>query len=135
MHSKAKGPTKAEKKRMEKIVELGCVCCRMRLPRKDSHNIGPGECHHLLDGGVRRGHAFTICLCAFHHRGDDGGWGKDYAIQFKGQSLAYDARAFHEEFGTDDELLEYQNTLLKAAGFVLPTSPNLSSGECHGDDA
>ena len=131
MHSRAKSPTKAEKRRMTAIAEIGCVCCRM-----DKMGFRPAEVHHLLDGGVRRGHAFTVGLCDFHHRGVVGN-----GIVFASPSLVSGGRdfeggtkAFHAHYGTDDELLEYQDTLLKAAGFVLPTGPNLSSGECHGDD-
>lgn len=136
MHSKAKPPTKAERRRMERIVELGCVACRkdgigpLKLP--------PCEVHHLLDGGVRRGHGFTIGLCAWHHRGkplDIPGLASRVAYflgkagskhpavttilehghtQMFGPSLANGSRPFHERYGSDDELLEYQNTILAA---------------------
>ncbi len=134
MHSRAKSPTKAEKKRMAAIAEIGCVACRMTSP--DLARLGPTpEVHHLLDGGTRRGHAFTIALCGWHHAGRPADrMGKEDTEALCGPSLAHGSKPFHAHYGTDDELLEYQNTLLEAAGFVLPTGPNLSSGECHGDD-
>lgn len=114
MQSRAKGPTKAEKKRMEKIVEIGCVCCRM----EDLCVVPTAEIHHLIDGGVRRGHRFTVGLCDWHHRGVNKG---DFTLgarrRVSGPSLAEGSRPFHERYGSDDDLLAYQNTLLASAGF------------------
>lgn len=118
MHSKAKAPTKAERKRMERIVELGCVACRIESDRMGHGQwcvCGPPEVHHLLDGGVRRGHSATICLGAFHHRGwivVPGALSRRQATEWFGPSLYHDARAFHERYGSDDELLAYQNHFL-----------------------
>lgn len=110
-----KPPTKAEFRRMARLTELGCVACA-----QNEHNmlLSPVEVHHLLDGGVRRGHAFTVGLCSWHHRGvvfvrktvaemTDG----------LGPSLYHDARSFHERYGSDEELLAYQNELLKQEGY------------------
>jgi hypothetical protein len=118
MHSKAKPATKAEKVRFARIVELGCVACRAQTP-DDKKLIWCGipEVHHLLDGGIRRGHSYTICLGTFHHRG----LAKPEVVSVRemtewfGPSLYHDARGFHARFGTDDELLDYQNLLLKEA--------------------
>lgn len=130
MHSKANGPTKAEAKRFERIVELGCVACRKNA------ELRPISCevHHLLDGGRRRGHSFTVGLCQWHHRGvvNDlivseatrflGGDKKaglkctvDGTTAFFGPSLYHDRKAFRERYGTDDELLAYQEELLAQA--------------------
>ena len=114
MHSKAKPATRAEKKRMERIVELGCVACRK--DHRIASSCGVAEVHHLLDGGVRRGHAFTICLGMWHHRGLPKNPTEEkacaWAEHWYGPSLYHDARAFRERYGSDDELLAYQNELL-----------------------
>lgn len=122
MHSKAKPPTKAERARMAKIVSLGCVAC---IRGKYACPL-PVEIHHLLDGGVRRGHAFTVGLCSWHHRGvacnpGFGLMGKDKAVFFGpggmtpafGPSLANGSRPFRQHFGSDDDLLAFQNALLE----------------------
>ncbi len=127
-----KAATKTEKARMARIVELGCVACRKEGLRTNA--CGFPTAHHLLDGGVRRGHAFTICLGRWHHQGDppqrlDGEAAKFLgtvpshpavkrcvtggATKFFGPSLYHDARAFHARYGSDDELLAYQNKLLE----------------------
>lgn len=110
MHSNAKGPTKSERHRMNRINELGCLLF---------HRIGqyrPAEVHHLLDGGVRRGHRFTIGLSAWHHRGvvDPGADVATMTICF-GPSLAYGSRLFHAFHGGDDRLLAEQDRRIDEA--------------------
>lgn len=56
-------PTKAEAEWMDRIVECGCLACR-----QDFNLFVPAEVHHLLRGGHRMGHLFTIPLCPMHHR-------------------------------------------------------------------
>ena len=102
-------PTKAEKARMDKMKELGaCVACyQTGLPHKQYIEI-----HHLLSGNKRRGHMFTVSLCAWHHRGvTDGVTSKVMETMF-GPSLAKGSKPFHFWFGTDEELLQAQNRLL-----------------------
>jgi len=109
MHSKAKRPTKAERKRMQDIVESGCCACRS----DDGLSLWPVEVHHLLDGGTRRGHRFTVALCYFHHRGipPQGMKAKEATAKF-GPSLALDGRAFRLRYGKDDALLAFQDFLI-----------------------
>lgn len=111
MHSRSiKAATKAEKKRFERIVEAGCVACSVNGLRTNQH----AEVHHLLDGGVRRGHAFTVGLCFFHHRGIPIGTRSVAEMtDAYGPSLYHNARAFHERFGSDEELLAIQNQLIE----------------------
>jgi len=108
MHSKhAKTATKNEKKRFERITEIGCLACR----KNGIEN--PGEANHIVDGMKRKGHSFSYCLCPWHHRGvtPNGISVKDATAVF-GPSRYYDGRSFRKEFGSDEELLEYQNELL-----------------------
>ena len=69
----------------------------------------PGDVHHLLNAGKRISHQHTICLCPYHHRGLH--W-----QQFKGKlgpSLAIDKRKFHEVFGSEEDLLWFQDEILQ----------------------
>jgi hypothetical protein len=71
------------------------------------------EAHHLKDGNRRRGHRFTIGLCEWHHQGQNGSDAPlSVTTSQRGPSLAIDANAFHDLFGTDDELLALQDALL-----------------------
>jgi len=62
--------TKAEKKHMQKVAELGCAVCR-RLGYAGT----PAELHHPRRGtgmGQRASHFDVIPLCPEHHRGNTG---------------------------------------------------------------
>ncbi len=56
--------TKLESQRIARMMRLGCIACAWI----DVIHIAQ-ECHHLLDGGRRMGHSYTIPLCMGHHRG------------------------------------------------------------------
>ena len=101
-------PTKAEAARMDAIKDGPCVCCyQLKLA-----SYCP-EVHHLLSGNKRRGHLFTVGLCAWHHRGITvDGHTRGTMTALYGPSLALGSKPFHAHFGSDDELLEYQNYLL-----------------------
>ena len=94
MHSKAKPPTKAERKRMADMKDHGCCLCAelglgWRLP----------DNHHILSGGRRMGHRFTIPLCKWHHEGHPP------MTEEMGPSLASSKRAFVSKFGTELEIM------------------------------
>ncbi len=106
-------PTKAQVKRFEAIVAIGCIASR-----KFGAGKRPAEVHHLnvcsQPGGKRRGHDFTIGLSAWSHRGVPlEGRSDEYMLKVFGPSWAKHKRKFIETFGTDDELLAYQNDLIK----------------------
>ena len=105
-----KPATREEKRRFEAIVEIGCICCI-----HDGHEpIRPAEVHHLLDGGVRRGHSLSIANCSWHHRGvPPSGFNQKQATAFIGPSLALDGKAYHAHYGSDGDLLAFQEFLLK----------------------
>jgi hypothetical protein len=104
--------TTADAERFVAIKSLGCLAClKLRLPMQ----CGPTEAHHLLSGGRRRGHADTIPLGAWHHRGAI--WYSLNSVQMTeqfGPSLARGSKPFHEAFGSDDELLAEVERLLGA---------------------
>lgn len=61
-----RAPTKVEREWMDWIVARGCVACSI-----DGQPAGrPTAVHHILRGGVRLGHLFTLPLCdPGHHQG------------------------------------------------------------------
>lgn len=97
------------------IRSIGCIACWKR-------GIGPTPCdkHHLLTTGLhgngkRRGERFTIGLCTYHHQGEKAVGTRVAALMRvdHGPSYGDNARDFRAEFGTDDELLAYQNELIE----------------------
>jgi hypothetical protein len=106
-------PTKAQAARFEKIKRLGCAAC---LSRKMHLPCGSTEAHHLLSGGIRRGHDESIPLGRWHHRGIPfTGWTTHEMEREFGPSLRLASKRFHEEFGSDDELLARVNKLIGVA--------------------
>ncbi len=107
-------PTKAQVERFEAMQEIGCIACRKM------GNRGGAEIHHLNLGGKagqkRRGHDFTIPLCAWHHRGVPmPGLSVAWTTLNRGPSLSTQSRLFRAAFGTDDELLAEVNKLIGVA--------------------
>lgn len=111
LHTSTAPATAEQKRRFVVIKDLGCIACRIGL-------IGytPPEIHHLLSGGIRRGHDQTIGLCPWHHQGvcAEGVSKRQMAERF-GPSLKHSPGAFHEAYGSDDELLARQNGLIQIA--------------------
>ncbi len=61
----SKPPTKHERGWMDRIVEYGCIACRL-----DGEEPRPTTAHHIVSGGKRMGHLFTLPLCdPGHHQG------------------------------------------------------------------
>lgn len=112
MRTSTHKPTKAEAARMSKLKAMACIACHSGKARL--MNVSGSEVHHLLSGNRRRGHMFTIPLCAWHHRAAIGPlWTKKYAREMLGPSLADGSKPFHAMFGSDDSLLEATNKLLE----------------------
>lgn len=60
-------PTAEEARWMSAIVEYGCIACAL-----DGRWHRPAEVHHILRGGRRMGHLYTLPLCPGHHRDGTG---------------------------------------------------------------
>lgn len=76
---------------------------------------GAVQWHHL-DG--RQHHDRTVALCCWHHQGYPfPGWSLEDMRHYYGPSLAEGSVPFHDEFGSNLELLERQNTILRVLGF------------------
>lgn len=72
----------------------------------------PCDYHHFKSGDRRRGDEFGVGLCVWHHRGHPENMTHSEARKVLGPSLAEGSRPFHDEFGSDDELLEIQEEIL-----------------------
>ena len=101
-------PTKAQKERFRKLQEFGCIACFKEL------DWSAPDIHHIVEGGRRLGHDFTLPLCPWHHRGiqwDE--WTARGMEEVLGPSLAHSKRKFVEWYGTERELLELVNERLE----------------------
>ena len=92
-----KTPTKAEKLRLNRICEFGCIVCHLYL---DVHS--PALPHHI-EGKTKKGaHYKTIPLCAPHH---------DYGGE-EGVALHKNKYQFVKNFGSELDLLDKINALI-----------------------
>lgn len=99
MVGRTKSPTKADKRRFRALQEHGCICCEIE---GDGHR--DPEIHHILSGGRRIGHQFTLPLCPFHHRG-----ALVDSRNYHGPSLADGSKPFKAHYGGELALLEKVN--------------------------
>lgn len=60
--------TKDEKKRLNKIAELGCILCSEIFGIEGT----PSELHHVRRYGAKRSASPILPLCPEHHRGNFG---------------------------------------------------------------
>jgi len=107
-------PNAAERAWIDTVKRLGCLCCIARGYPHDQD--GPAvEAHHLLSGGIRRGHLHTLGLCAWHHRGRliVNGWSHTQHRTQLGPSLAEGSVPFHAAFGDDESLMAAQHRLIE----------------------
>lgn len=108
-------PTKTQSDRIDRLKRGECICCWLnRQMGRPTAYFGGCDAHHLLSGGIRRGHDATVACCPWHHRGI-----KPYeqmtdtqATDMFGPSLAHGSKPFHALYGGDDELLALQEQLL-----------------------
>jgi len=113
-------PTKAEKQWMNAITQLGCICCHLT-----GKGQTPAEPHHMLSGGRRLGHLFTIPLCPTHHRSGR----NDKEVVSRDQNQ----RRFEARYGTEKSLLEKTRQMVNAmkARSIREVRPSESQG-CGG---
>jgi hypothetical protein len=94
------------------IRDLGCTCCYLM-----GYGGVPCEKHHLnaqdRHGGKRRGEAYTVGLCKWHHVGRchcDGSQRDCPTCHMRyGPSWHHSAHEFRDTFGSGDDLLAVQN--------------------------
>lgn len=111
-----KAMTKEEAAWVAAVKHCGCILCARRGFHREEN--GPlAEAHHLLSGGIRKGHMDTVGLCAWHHRARlivdrPHAWHRARL----GPSLDEGSDPFHEEWGSDESILEEQRS--KVAAYI-----------------
>jgi hypothetical protein len=86
--------TQAEVAWVKAILNYGCIACR-----KDGYGYEPASVHHLIKGGKRMGHLFTIPLCIQHH-------------QYGAISRHRNHKGFNAKYGTEMELYEEMKAIV-----------------------
>lgn len=80
---------------MDGLVEIGCVACWIEI-----RDHVACEVHHVLEGGKRMGHRYTVGLCPWHHRGIP-----HEGLTAESTSLALNLRSFRVRYGDDLHLV------------------------------
>jgi len=95
--------------------KIGCVACLInrQIGLKVTRMVL--EHHHHTSAGRRIGHDHSVELCRHHHQGDkfpmiDAGYKANASVY--GPSYGKEPARFRLVYGTDVELLEFQNALL-----------------------
>jgi hypothetical protein len=98
--------TKRERARVEALRLIGCIACRhigVRAP-------GPTELHHMLSGGKRMGHWYTLVLCEPHHQGKQG-WPANIPPVYR-VSIASGSKVWNLVYPTQRELWEHAQWMI-----------------------
>lgn len=132
-------PTRAELAHMGACKAGPCIACLVGVSTGrilaahacrggwDAHGapLPAMEYNHAKSGNRRRGHLAGYALCLWHHHGSQQlhalGLARQTAFERWGPSLFDQARAFHAEFGSDDELIEAQAWVLEHSRDVHTT--------------
>lgn len=94
--------TKSDLARFDALHRIGCIACR-----KAGSGYRAPDVHHIIIGGRRAGHQFTLPLCPEHHRIPSNG-------TVVGPSLADGSKVFAARWGTQMQLLNEVNDLIGA---------------------
>jgi len=90
--------TSADKRYFERVASLGCIVCNNNFSFDT-----PAEIHHIGNGtmGKRASNSEVIPLCHIHHRTGN-----------SGVAVHSGRKAFEDNYGTEQELLEQVKELL-----------------------
>lgn len=104
-------PTREEVNRRERARRLGCVACNKQ--GRFSLQCGAPQFHHFKIGNQQAGHRFGVILGGWHHEAIPlpGSTAEQMRARF-GPSLAEGSKPFHDAYGSDQDLLDYQDDLL-----------------------
>lgn len=87
-------------RRYDLLQQIGCIACSI-----EGAGYAAPDCHHIVEGNKRLGDEYTLPLCPWHHRG---------VLPSKpGPSLAKSKREFVARYGTERELLEKVDRLIR----------------------
>lgn len=113
MQHSTRTPTKSEQLRLDRIHAMSCLACEKEQVIQPLST----EAHHLVDKGTRKhsgGHASTIPLCKWHHRGERVEYMTSREMHLVyGPSLALKKREFIACYGTERELLAMTDERMK----------------------
>ena len=101
-------------RRFGRIYEIGCIACYKRgwFNECQVHHLNLGE--HA--GQKRLGDEFTIGLCPWHHVGEPIGiLSAQECWRRFGPSMKLQPLKFREVFGSDQDLLRFQNERIEEA--------------------
>lgn len=109
--------TVPERAWVDAVKRCGCVFC-IALGHPHSPDAYAVDAHHMLSGGIRRGHMFTVGGCIWHHRGRlfISGWNHKQHRMNLGPALSEGSVPFYARFGDDDAIMEQQLEILAKAG-------------------
>lgn len=115
MRHSTRKPNRAEAWRLERLAGMRCIACVIEGCEQPHRT----EIHHIVDKGYRKhsgGHSATLPICSWHHRGvsANGLTGSEMSFRY-GPSLARSKRQFVEAYGTERELLERVDGILRSA--------------------
>jgi len=110
MKSSIGSPSKKDIRRFHAIYEIGCIPCWIEGIKNE-----PCQIQHVLSGGRRVSHSHSYGSCPWHHEGQPK---NDLTIEqaygIFGPSRKHHKREFTEKYGTEGELIEFQNQAIKA---------------------
>lgn len=100
--------TKADRERFDDMQQACLPCLIFGWPGI------PGEIQHVTVAGRRLGHQHTYRSCPYHHRGELGHFENAAAArEVRGPSFALSKRDFVNTFGTEAELVQIQDALIR----------------------
>lgn len=102
-------PTAEESAWMCAIAELGCIACWI-----DGQPPRPTAIHHMLSGGRRIGHLYTLPLCDPGHHQNGASIGLISRHPWKAR--------FEDRYGSEDYLLERSKKMVASGTSVRTTS-------------
>ena len=113
MVGKTKYKTKADEKRLSGVSQMGCLPCMI-----DGWNDVPATVQHITEGGVRLEdeHQKTYPSCPWHHQAypPESCHGSSRLARRKfGPSFANNKRNFAERYGSERDLVQITDALLR----------------------
>lgn len=110
MRHSTKKPNAEESAWIVAVKTHNCVACEVRGLDNPFEGC---DAHHLLSGGRRISHLSTIGLCPWHHRGHPAPMSDSGSCRIHyGPSLMDGSKRFHDEYGTDEDLMGLQKRIL-----------------------
>ncbi len=90
---------------MDAVVRIACCVC-VRTGRGET----PCQVHHMLSGGRRMGHLFTIGLCYLHH---ESGRNDEEVV-----SRDHNQRRFEARYGSERMLWQWTKQQIVERGWI-----------------